>query len=277
MGNELFQCCTKWLDELSFPANLNDTTIVLILKKENADTLKDLRPIALCNVLYKVIAKVLANRLKVVLQDVISENQSAFVPGKNISDNVLVAFELLHFMRQRKRGVEGNVALKLDVSKAYDRGKWDILENQMKRMGFASKWIDWILLCVQTVSYSVSFNDSLIGPITPMRGLRQGDLLSPYLFLLCVEEISRLLRKATDNNRVTGCKIHVSAPSVTHLLFVNDSFLFCKSTIEEVSYMKALFQTYERLSGQAINFQKSGIYFSVNVRTDKQMKIKELL
>lgn len=105
MGNELFQCCTKWLDELSFPANLNDTIIVLILKKENADTLKDLRPIALCNVLYKVIAKVLANRLKVVLQDVISENQSAFVPGKNISDNVLVAFELLHFMRQRKRGV----------------------------------------------------------------------------------------------------------------------------------------------------------------------------
>lgn len=108
--------------------------------------------------LYKVIANVLSNRLKVILPWIISENQSAFVPGRNISDNVLVAFELLHFTKQKKRGLEGNVALKLDVSKTYDWVDGCFLENQMKRMGFAPKWITWIMLCVKIVSYSVSFN-----------------------------------------------------------------------------------------------------------------------
>lgn len=89
--------------------------------------MKDLRPIALCNVLYKIITKVLSNRLKEILPGIITENQSAFVPNRNITDNVLVAFELLHFMRQKKRGVEGEVALKLDVSKAYDRVNWGFL------------------------------------------------------------------------------------------------------------------------------------------------------
>lgn len=131
MGKEIFQCCKQWLSDLAFPLSLNDTTIVLIPKKDNADSMKDLRPIALCNVLYKVIAKVLSNRLQVILPDIISENQSAFVPNRNITDNVLVAFEMLHYMKQKKKGLEGEVALKLDVSKAYDRVDWGFLKNQM--------------------------------------------------------------------------------------------------------------------------------------------------
>lgn len=108
----------------AFPLGLNDTNIVLIPKKEDAENMKDLRPIALCNVLYKILAKVLANRLKAILPGLISENQSAFVPGRNISDNVLVAFEVLHFMKRKNYGSEGEIALKLDVSKAYDRVDW---------------------------------------------------------------------------------------------------------------------------------------------------------
>lgn len=104
---DIFNCCKEWLAEGSFPANLNDTTLVLIPKKDNADRMSDLRPIALCNVLYKILAKVLANRLKEILPDAISENQSAFVPGRYISDNVLVAFETLHFMRRKNRGQVG--------------------------------------------------------------------------------------------------------------------------------------------------------------------------
>lgn len=102
--------------------SLNDTNIMLIPKIENVDTLKNLHPIVLCNELYKVIAKVLSNRLKVILPWIISENQYASVPGRNISENVLVAFDLLHFMRQKKPGWEGNLTLNFDVSKAYDRG-----------------------------------------------------------------------------------------------------------------------------------------------------------
>lgn len=121
LGKEVFNCCKDWLSNCSIPANLNDTKVFLIPKKENACKMKDLRPIALCNVLYKILSKVLANRLKCVLPHIISENQGAFVPGRSINDNVLIAFELIHHMKKTNRGNEGDVALKLDISKAYDR------------------------------------------------------------------------------------------------------------------------------------------------------------
>lgn len=146
---------------------------MLIPKKDNVEKPTDLRPIALCNVLYKILAKVLANKLKKFLPDLISENQSAFVPGRNISDNVLVAFELLHFMKRKDRGSEGKVALKLDISKAYDRVDWNFLRNRMKAMGFKEKWIKWIMLCVMTMSYMINFDGTTVGPIIPSRGLRQ--------------------------------------------------------------------------------------------------------
>ena len=101
LGKEVFECCMEWLNSCSFPANLNDTNVVLIPKKENARCMKDLRPIALCNILYKILAKVLENRLKKILPTLISENQSAFVPGRNITDNVLVAFEIIHHMNRK--------------------------------------------------------------------------------------------------------------------------------------------------------------------------------
>lgn len=104
MGYEIFQSCKSWLNECAFPAGLN---VVLIPKKDNAESMKDLRPIALCNVLYKILAKVLANRLKVILPGIITENQSAFVPGRSITDNVLVAFEVLHTMKRNNSGNNG--------------------------------------------------------------------------------------------------------------------------------------------------------------------------
>lgn len=109
----------------------------------------------------------LSNRLKKLLPGIISENQAAFVPNRSITDNVLVAFELLHHMKQKKKGNDGEVALKLDVSKAYDRVSWSFLKNQLQRMGFSMKWISWIMLCVTTVSYSVSFNGCQVGLINP--------------------------------------------------------------------------------------------------------------
>ena len=123
----------------------------LFLKKDNVEEVKDLRPIALCNVLYKIIAKVLANRLQKILPGIISEEQSAFVPGRNITDNVLVAFELLHYMKRKNGGQEGEIALKLDISKAYDRVNWAYLRSRMQYMGFSAKWISWVMLCVTTI------------------------------------------------------------------------------------------------------------------------------
>lgn len=180
-------------------------------------------------------------------------------------------------MNQKKRGVDGEVALKLDVSKAYDRVSWKFMQNQMQQMGFDKKWISWMILCITTVTYLVNFNGDQVGPVNPFRGLRQGDPLSPYLFIICVEGLSSSIRKAADEGKISGCCIHDQAPPITHLLFADDSFIFCKATIEEVGEIKRILQNYELQSGQAINFQKSGVYFSSNVRTDKQTEMRNLL
>lgn len=140
VGKDVFECCKSWLANCSFPADFNHTNLVLIPKKTGASNMKDFRPIALCNVLYKFLPKVLANRLKVLLLKLISENQSTFIAGCNITDNVLVAFEMLHHMKWKKTGQAGEVALKLDTSKAYDGVDWNFLRHQMRNMGFCSAW-----------------------------------------------------------------------------------------------------------------------------------------
>ena len=126
----------------------------------------------LCNVVYRLISKILANRLKRVLDAVIDELQSAFVPGRLITDNVLVAFETMHCIDQRKKGKKVLTAIKLDMSKAYDRVEWVYLETMMRKMGFHERWSSLIMMCVTTVSYSMLINGEPKGKIILLRGLR---------------------------------------------------------------------------------------------------------
>ena len=196
IGANIFQSGTNWLNQGEFPKTLIATIIALIPKNANPIYMKDLRPIALCNVLYKIIAKVLANRLKIILPVLIDEEQSAFVPGRAITDYVLVAFEIIHRMKTRRRQRIGEVALKIDISKAYDRLRWDYLLGVMGRMGFAPKCVEWMEQCITAVTYSVSVKGELVGLINPMRGLRQGDPLFPYLFIIGAEGLSALIKQS---------------------------------------------------------------------------------
>ncbi|XP_074314076.1 uncharacterized protein LOC141649280 [Silene latifolia] len=153
------------------PREINTTNIVLIPKKKAPDKIRDFRPIILCNVAYKLVSKVLANRLKLFLNDIVSENQSAFTPGRAIADNILIAFEVFHYMKNSK-STEGVMAVKLDMAKAYDRVEWHFLERVLRSMGFDGDWVSRVMECVSTVSFSVLINGQPSESFVPSRGLR---------------------------------------------------------------------------------------------------------
>lgn len=138
-----------------FDVDVNTTNIALIPKFKNRSRLTDYRPISLCNVIYKLISKELANKLKRVLPTIILPTHSAFIPGRLITDNILVAFEALHTMDGRMKGREGFMALKRDMSKVYDIVEWYFLEAIMRKIGFTDRWVQMAMTCVRTVSYSV--------------------------------------------------------------------------------------------------------------------------
>ena len=213
---------------------INHTYTVLIPKIKAPEKIFDFRPISLCNVIYKIISKVLANRLKQILPHIISPTQSAFVPGRLITDNFLVAYETLHTMNGHKKGKKGSLALKLDISKAYDRVEWKFLRGIMVKMGFPEAWVDRVMCCVTTSTFSILINGKPYGHITPSRGLRQGDPLSPYLFLLCTEGFTSLLQRAENERRIQGMSICRRAPRITNLLFADDSMIFCQANQREV-------------------------------------------
>lgn len=246
------------------PEGWNETVVVLIPKVKTPESLKDLRPISLCNVVYKLVSKVLANRLKLILDEIISPNQSAFVPGRLISDNTILAYEMSHFMKRKRSGKQGYMAVKLDMSKAYDRVEWSFLEQVMTKLGFCDQFVANVMKCVRSVSYRFKVNGNITETVVPGRGLRQGDPISPYLFLLCAEGFSALLHEAEAKGHITGIKLAPTAPSVNHLLFADDSLLLLEATAESAAAVNAILQAYEEASGQVINREKSSILFSKN-------------
>lgn len=142
----------------------------------------------------------------------------------------MVAYETIHMMKNKRHGRHGDVALKIDISKAYDRIDWNYLKDILIRFGFSSTWVDWMMLCVKSITYAFIVNGDLVSPISLGRGLRQGDPLSPYLFILYVEGLSAAIDKANKMGFLHGVKICRNAPAVTHLLFVDDCLLFWRGT-----------------------------------------------
>ncbi|GLT73742.1 hypothetical protein SLA2020_455790 [Shorea laevis] len=276
--DDVIKPCLQYLNHgIAFPRSLNLTHIVLIPKNNDPKMMKDFRPISLCNVIYRVIAKVLANRLKLILPNVISQEQSAFLPNRLITDNFLIAYKVLHYMRARRHRKRGWQVVKLDMSKAFDRVEWPYLEAVMKSLGFAERWVSLIMGCVTSVSYEILLNGIAAGKVLPSRGLRQGDPLSPYLFILCAEGLTAMLREAKRRKLIHGVKICPQAPPISHLFFADDSFLFLRATEAETRHLADILQRYEKASGQVVNLQKSSVTFSTNVQQQVRDNIIHLL
>ena len=249
----------------------------LIPKTKSPERVTEYRPISLCNVLYKLISKVLANRLKKILPNIISESQSVFVLGRLITNNILIAFETLYHMHNKKTGKVGFMALKLDMSKAYDRVEWGFLKQVMVRMGFHDKWISLIMECIRSVSYSLLINGNPTGHIIPIRGLRQGDPISPYLFLLCAEGLIGLLKKATLQGEIHGVSLCLRGPKITNLFFTDDILFFCRASLIECQKIQEILAIYEKASGQQLNRAKTTLFFSRNTPQAMQEDLKDIL
>ncbi|XP_024014707.1 uncharacterized protein LOC112088547 [Eutrema salsugineum] len=255
----------------------NHTNLCLIPKITTPTMMADFRPIALCNVSYKIISKILVNRLKQHLSALVSENQAAFIPGRMITDNVIIAHEVFHALKVRRRQSKFYMALKIDMMKAYDRLEWGFLEETMRRFGFDSKWIQWIMTCVKSVSFSVQINGSPRGFIQPQRGLRQGDPLSPYLFILCAEILSHLMTQAANTRKIQGIKVSTQSPAVNHLLFADDSLFFSLANPQSGRAIKRVLNLYEKVSDQAVNLRKSAITFGSRVQDRIKTQMRTIL
>ena len=140
-------------------------------------------------------------------------------------------------------------ALKIDMSKTYDRIEWDFHRQMMLVLGFDEAWVKLIMLCVSTIKYMVVHDGHELGPIIPERGLRQGDPLSPYLFIICAEGLSSILQNYVSKGFIHGCKVACSALIISHLFFADDSFLFFKANMQECVKVRECLQAYKRAYG----------------------------
>jgi len=257
--------------------SMNHTNLCMIPKITNLVTLSDYRPIALCNFLYKIISKCLVERLKRHLDAIVSDPQAAFIPGRLVNDNVMIAHEMMHSLKVRKRVSQSYMAVKTDVSKDYDRVEWNFLETTMRLFGFSEQWINWIMGTVRSVNYSVLINGIPHGTIKPQRGIRQGDPLSPYLFILCADILIHLINSRVSHGDNYGLRIGNGVPGVTHLQFTDDSLFFCQANARNCQALKDVFDIYEYYSGQKINMVKSMITFGSKVHGVIQNRLKSIL
>ena len=259
IGEDVMAFFADFHSQCIFEKSLNATILCLIPKKINAINVKDFRLISLVGSLYKLLSKVLASRLRSVLDKLISNSQNAFVGGRQILDSILIANECLD--GRLKSGVPG-VIIKLHIEKAYDHVNWKTLFYLMERMGFREKWGRWMKACITTVCFLVLINGFPAGFFGSSRGLCQGDLLSPLLFFLVMEVLSRLLRRTEEGDFLRGFQASPNARGglhISHLLFTDDTILFCDASREQLLHIRMVLIFFEAITGLKVNVGKSEI------------------
>ena len=238
------------------PHSINATLLSLVPNTTDAEKLSDFRPIACCNVIYKVISKILARRLKATLPAAIEMNQCAFVDGRLLLKNVLLATEIVK--DYHKSSVSSRSAMKLDISKAFDTVRWSFIENILRAMNYPDLFVTWIMTCISTAAFSVSVNGELEGFFTSCRGIRQGCSLSPYLYVIVSNVLSKLLNKAMLEGRI-GFHPQCKEVNLSHLSFADD-IMITDGTPESLHGTLQVFDDFATMSGLRINVAKSTVF-----------------
>lgn len=253
---------------------LNHTVIALLPKVKSPVRINDYRPISCCNVLFKCITKIISNRIKGSLNELISPNQSTFVPGRRISDNILLTQELMHNYHL-DRG-SPRCAFKVDIQKAYDTVDWSFLKEVLLAFGFHDKMVAWITECVSTTSFSLSINGSLHGYFKGKRVLRQGDPMSPYLFTLIMEVFSLMLKRKVREAECFVYHRHCAELEILNLCFADDLLIFTHGDPNSVMVIRDAMEDFKGASGLIPSLPKSTVYFC-NVLNHVKLSILQIL
>nr|CCA66178.1 hypothetical protein [Beta vulgaris subsp. vulgaris] len=254
--HDIYEMVHKFWESSRLPQGSNVAYIALIPKMSNPKNFKDYRPISMVGCLYKIIAKVMAKRLQKIMSSLIGPLQSSYIEGRQILDGALVAGEVIDSCK--KSGVEA-ILFKLDFHKAYDSVSWSFLKWILMQMRFPEQWCQWIMTCVTTASASILVNGSPSTPFKLKRGLRQGDPLSPFLFVLIGEALNQVILKATNMGLWSGVEVCRNGLKITHLQYADDTLVFSDARLESLKNIKMALILFHLASGLQVNFHKSSI------------------
>ncbi|GJX60020.1 RNA-directed DNA polymerase, eukaryota, reverse transcriptase zinc-binding domain protein [Tanacetum coccineum] len=264
LENDVVEAVLYFFNHGQFPKGSNSSFITLIPKTQEAKMMKDFRPITFIGSLYKIITKILANRLVVVLEDLVYDVQSAFMAKRQILDGPFILNELFQWCKMKKKHT---MIFKVDFEKAYDSVRWDYLDDVLKRFGFGEKWCGWIQNCLLSSKGSVIVNGSPTKEFQFHRGLKQGDPLSPFLFLLIMESLHISMQRVVDAGLFRGIQVG-SSLQVSHLFYADDAVFMGHWSEANIDTILRVLDCFYHASGLRINMLKSKL-MGISVSSDK--------
>lgn len=253
-----------------------EALLVLIPKGLHPMSMKEFMPSSLCKTVYKLISKIVVGRLKDALKVLISPFQASFVPGCPSIDNVVVCKEIVHSMKHTK-AKKGSFVIKLDMEKAYDRLEWTFIESTLIDAGIPTSLVTVIMKMISSGSCRLLWNGEVTDSIRSSRGLRQGCPVSPYFFVLCMEKLGQWIQSKAMEGRLRGVKTSKSGPTLNYLFFADDLLLFSEASEDQIQCLKEGLERFCACSGQKINFNKSYIFFSSNMREAEASRLCSLM
>ena len=264
------------LEGRDFPEGLNDAFLVLIPKMDSPSRPNQFRPIGLCNVIYKLVTKIIVNRLKPILPIIISPTQCSFVPKRQITDNVIIVQEMLHSMRS-KQGKRGLMMIKIDFEKAYDRLRWSFIRESLLELHLPRNLVEVVMNCIESAKLSILWNGEPMEAFRPSRGIRQGDPLSPYLYVICMERLAHLIDREVRLGVWKPVRASRNGPALSNLAFADDLILFCEASVDQAEIVQQCLDKFCAASGSKVNNAKSKVYFSPNTNEVVREAVSEKL